>query len=497
MLHRWRARIGGLFRPQAWLALLMPRALRSLTIQASLLLGFILIFALLLISGYSLLRRMSEVETRAAWTNMQFTHNEELLFTLRTQVLLSAIYRRDALMDTDPGDFQYYIVQLRETRQAVERALAEYEPMASSPAERENRERLVREISEYWATLEPDRLRDPNRNPALARSFLRKEVIPKREIIIRISERIQNINRAAFQEQQAELSGIHREMRRRFLWTTILTLALACVVALLVLLYAGQLEAQIRDQHLADRRNKMDLQRLSARLVDAQEDERRKLARELHDEIGQALTALKMDLSQADRNLETPPRARKPLEEARSIADRLLHSVRDLSRLLHPSLLDDLGLPATLRWYLRGFSQRTGIGASLVEDRMGVRLRPEVELCAYRVAQEALTNIARHSGASMCRLYLQRLPHTLLLVIEDDGKGFDPAARKAGDDAGGLGLVGIQERVAQLKGTVTIESGPAKGTRISVELPASPSPAAAEADESESPRPVAATETDE
>ncbi len=118
----------------------MPHILRGLTIQASLLLGFILIFGLLLISGYSLLRRMSEVETRAARINMQFTHNEELLFTLRTQILLSAIYRRDALMDTDPGDFQYYVVQLRETRQAVERALAEYEPVVSSPAERENRD---------------------------------------------------------------------------------------------------------------------------------------------------------------------------------------------------------------------------------------------------------------------------------------------------------------------------------------------------------------------
>jgi len=455
------------------LARLFPGRPQGLTIHAALLLGFVLIFGAWLISSYSLLHRMSEVEEAASEMNARFTRSEELLFTVRTQILLSAIYRRDALLDTDPGDIRYYAAQLDETRRAVDRALGEYVPVVTSPEEREDWIRLVREIDDYWTTLHPDRIWDPGRRPAAeARAYLRREVIPKREVIIHLSEGIQTLNRAAFQDQQAELGRIHGDMRSRFLWTTALTVLISVAIAVLVLRYAGQLEARIRQQHLEDRQNKQDLRRLSARLVHAQEEERRNIARELHDEVGQALTAIKMDVSQAERNLATPAKARYPLEEARSLADRVLHAVRDLSQLLHPAMLDDLGLPDTLNWYLRGFSKRTGIRAELVQEGMKGRLPSEVEICAYRVAQEALTNIARHSSASACRLYLRRLPDALEVVIEDDGHGFDTERWKAAELHGGLGLVGIQERVAGLLGKFQLESHPGKGTSLRVELPA-------------------------
>ena len=139
-----------------------------------------------------------------------------------------------------------------------------------------------------------------------------------------------------------------------------------------------------------------NLERLSARLVDVQEQERRMLARELHDEVGQALTAVKMDIGIALRG-EIDRRTRNALEEARDLSETILRSVRDMSQRLHPSALDDFGLPATLTAYLKNFAHRTGIRAQLAE-MMDMRLAPAIELCVYRIVQEALNNVAQHSG---------------------------------------------------------------------------------------------------
>jgi signal transduction histidine kinase len=145
--------------------------------------------------------------------------------------------------------------------------------------------------------------------------------------------------------------------------------------------------------------------------------------------------------------------------------------VRDLSQLLHPSMLDDLGLPDTLKWYLHGFSQRTGVRAELVQDQMDERLAPEVEVSAYRIIQEALTNVAKHAHATLCRVYVQRLPHSLLITVEDDGVGADAQGRLSEANGRGLGLVGIRERASALSGTVGFDSASGKGTRLTVELP--------------------------
>ena len=143
-----------------------------------------------------------------------------------------------------------------------------------------------------------------------------------------------------------------------------------------------------------------------------------------------------------------------------------------MSQLLHPATLDELGLAETTVWYLRSFAQRTGIRAELTQDRMDARMAPDVEICAYRIIQEALTNVAKHAQATSCRVFLQRLPHSLLLTVEDDGTGFDLKRRAtAGGSPRGLGLIGIRERVSGLGGTFGMESALGKGTRLTAELP--------------------------
>jgi len=173
--------------------------------------------------------------------------------------------------------------------------------------------------------------------------------------------------------------------------------------------YAGRLESRIRQQHAEVVENRRDLQRLSAKVVHAQEQERRRIARELHDEIGQALTAVKTELTLTERHGALSGKPAQSLAEAQSITERTIEIVRNLSELLHPATLDDFGLPDTLASYLRSFGQRTGIRTQLVQDQMARRMPAELEVSAYRIVQEALTNIAKHAQASTCRVFVQQL----------------------------------------------------------------------------------------
>jgi len=246
------------------------------------------------------------------------------------------------------------------------------------------------------------------------------------------------------------------------------TLLMALIVAVMASRHVNRLQREIERQRAAEQQNRQDLERLSARLVDAQEDERRRLARELHDEVGQALTAVKMDIGIALR-AENRARATDALEEASEITETALRGVRDLSQLLHPSMLDDFGLPTTLRTYLRNFSHRTGIRAQLAES-IEARLLPAIEVCAYRIVQEAFNNIVQHSGATACTVMLRAASGTLWLTIDDNGRGFGPTPQPP-DARPGIGLIGMRERAQALGGTFAVESAPGGGTRISVGLP--------------------------
>jgi signal transduction histidine kinase len=258
----------------------------------------------------------------------------------------------------------------------------------------------------------------------------------------------------------------YRQVRMRLLSMGAGTLIIALLVAVMASRQVNRLQGEVERQRRSERQNREDLERLSARLVDVQEQERRTLARELHDEVGQALTAVKMDIGVALRG-EVDRRTRNALEEARDLGETILRSVRDMSQLLHPSALDDFGLPATLTVYLRHFSHRTGIRAQLAET-MDTRLAPAIELCVYRIVQEALNNVAQHSSASSCTVSLNAGNDMLRLVVEDNGCG--PGGGRFAHGRG-LGLIGMRERAQALGGTFAIGEREGGGTFLAVTLP--------------------------
>jgi signal transduction histidine kinase len=208
---------------------------------------------------------------------------------------------------------------------------------------------------------------------------------------------------------------------------------------------------------------------LLARLVFAQEDERRRIAREMHDQFGEQLTALALGIAALKQSCADQPRLRAQVDALDVVARQLDRDVDQLVWQLRPTALDDLGLRAALTNYIQDWSQRVNIAAELhTSGLLDDRLPSEVESALYRIAQEALNNVAKHARASQVEIILERRPDHVLLVVEDDGVGFDAATTGTGGQ--GFGLMGMQERAALVGATLQIESAPGQGTTIIVRM---------------------------
>jgi two-component system sensor histidine kinase UhpB len=217
-----------------------------------------------------------------------------------------------------------------------------------------------------------------------------------------------------------------------------------------------------------------DLKQLSSRLLTAQERERKWISFELHDEIGQVVTAITLKLAEIERAVTEPGSAVPSdlLAETRELVARVMEQIRSLSRDLRPSMLQDLGLIPTLNWYVNRYRTQTGIQVDFEADLLLARSDENVESALYRIVQEALTNVARHAQAKNVHLELYQRDGTMTVDIDDDGIGFgDNVLESSPTNEHGIGLVAIRERAAALGGRAVIRSAPGKGTHIHVEVP--------------------------
>lgn len=212
------------------------------------------------------------------------------------------------------------------------------------------------------------------------------------------------------------------------------------------------------------------LRRLSARLLRVQDEERRRIARELHDSLGQYLTAAKINLDVLSRNRHD---GTDYLHEAQQLIDRAISDTRTLSHLLHPPLLDEAGFASAARWYVEGFGRRSGIAATLDMPDDLRRLPSEIETALFRILQESLTNVHRHSGSRVVEIHLTLDETTVTIAIRDHGKGIPQDAldrfSKNGSNVG-VGLAGMRERVKELGGSLSVESG-LRGTLLKAVVP--------------------------
>jgi signal transduction histidine kinase len=219
---------------------------------------------------------------------------------------------------------------------------------------------------------------------------------------------------------------------------------------------------------LAD--NAKKLQQLSHKLISAQEEERRALARELHDDLGQQLVALKLDLAMLKRDLRDLQYQQR-LADCIQLAEHVRESIKQTARRLRPALLDDLGLAEALHWYARSQAERAGCAIE-VRDRLPSSLSPELEMAVFRIVQEAVGNAIRHGRARRIDIVVAVAAGELTLAVQDDGAGFDPDALSNNPAAtSGLGLSGMRERAALLDGRFSLASRPGAGVRVEVAIP--------------------------
>lgn len=226
-------------------------------------------------------------------------------------------------------------------------------------------------------------------------------------------------------------------------------------------------ERELKEQQL--KQSYARIEALSNRVLSVMEDERARLARELHDQLGQVLTAVKLDLQLLDDELASFQKQKERLAQSIGLIDATLQLVRRQSVSLRPPTLDNMGILPALRDMTQGFMERTGIVTTLEARGFSERLPLDTETALYRCVQESLTNVARHAKATRVQIQLKQSPTEILICIEDDGIGFQPQNLKISPDH--IGLTGMQERIKLLHGAFQIDSGPDRGTRIQITVP--------------------------
>ena len=438
----------------------------QLSTRLALLLGFGGLLAIVALAGVESLLIVRQIRRDDDTLRRQFLFRNHVLNDIRSDLYLSGTYVRDYLLEPEAGRADIYRLNLEEARTRMESALASYASQVEAP-EVQSYVTLRNELTNYWEILGPILKWDPAERRRNGYIFLRDEVFPRRAAMLDVAGQIADINEQQLNAGNDRVVGLLSKFQTRLALTVFATLALGLGLAAFsareILRLEGHAQAQFQEVSEA----RKQLTDLSARLVQVQETERRALARELHDEVGQALSAVLLEL----RNLSTalakrsPEQANTQVETIKSLVEGTVRVVRNMSLLLRPSMLDDLGLVPALRWQAREVSKRTGMDINVATERVSERLPDAYKTCIYRVVQEALHNCSRHSHATTVRVRVQQDPEGLTLSVQDDGQGFDVRQSK------GMGLLGIEERVAHLSGTTRVHSEPGQGAILTVTLP--------------------------
>ena len=416
-------------------------------------LGLGSLVVLIVVSMLASARAAQDIYAQLDQLNIHHRRVEENLRRLRSDVNLSGIFVRDYLLDVARERAPEYREQLAAFRGTNMATLAELKTLIEHDQQIAS---LQAKLDDYWQTFEP--LFDWTTSEKIMRSavFLRREVVPRREAALTIAREIEQLNNANLAAQQQEVALRQRAMRdqlRGMLWQTVL---LGLGVSIVVVWRLRVLERR-SDQA------EHQMRELSQQLVNAQEEERKHLSRELHDHVAQVLTGLRMELGRIER---LSPAMASAVGECKSLVDEMFQTVRSLALGLRPSMLDDLGLQAALEWHVRDFMSRYAISVELSMTGNFDRLPESHRTCVYRVVQEALTNCVRHAGAHHVAVDVRTSDRELQLSVSDDGVGLDPAHRGRG-----LGLIGIDERVKELQGTAIISTDGMRGTTVAVRLP--------------------------
>ena len=434
-------------------------------LRAVLALGYGGLLALLVYSGASALqtlRKLHEAEETARANSLERKR------VLATVVLSASIYSdhiEEVLLSYKTPDAPDVAAETSKRAEAVRAALNAY-PGDRTPEEQVLCAQLQAFLRDQENVMRTAGAWTPAERRDRAQQLVIEGILPRKQRLAAIAQEMEllNDNQAAAANQSTFLQ--FSELQSRLTKSLIIMLTSGLVLAIGSAFYILRLERQARVRYAELALHRSELQQLSARLVDAQETERRSISRELHDEVGQALGLLLMEVGRLSNQLaSSDEKSREMLEHIKTVAERVVQTARNMALLLRPSMLDDLGLVPAVEWYARELSRQAGIEVKVHAENVSEKLPDEVKVCVYRVIQEALNNAQRHAHAKNVLVELTRSSDATRVKITDDGSGFDAKRTR------GMGVLGMEERVKRLGGTINIDSRPGAGTTITVELP--------------------------
>jgi signal transduction histidine kinase len=411
-------------------------------------------------SGLSL----SGVAETSAKLRKASRQRDELLDQLRNDIYHSSTVLRDYLLENDPARGAHQKDELEHIRFRLTSILVDYGKNAPVD-EHDAVAALASHVNTYWEFLRP--ALDWNTSVRLARgeSFLREVVIPRRAEVVDLVNQITALNERDFDAGEVKFEELQSRFRDRITWMCITAMVFGFVLAWVVMRRVIHLERETAVRYAEVEEARHNLRRLSERLVNAQEEERRTIARELHDEIGQAMSATLVELGRLEATPSDSAAHRERLASVRGMLEGCVSSVRDMALLLRPSMLDDLGLVAALKWQAREVTRRTRLDVRMATEEIVDDLPDSHKTCVYRVVQEALNNCAKHSHAKQVRVFVRRDGDGLTVTVQDDGVGFDFTRER------GMGLLGMEERVTRLNGLFSIQSSSGHGTILAIRVP--------------------------
>jgi signal transduction histidine kinase len=436
---------------------------RQLGTRAALLAGFGALLALMAIICVDSLLTMRQFETSNVQIRQDFLKRESALERVR-----AGLYESGNIIEAyaeSPAEikktYEGQLESIQKDTTAQLQARIDSLPPDSKPAF----QRLDSELGKYWATIWSNVTRDRPAAVHQSNREVRSDLKSQHAEILALTKEISVVNEGDLKETDRRVMEASLQFRRRLLIVSAIGLSFGSLLAAVTVIYAGRLERNIEEKYQESLRAQRELKQLSKRLVDAEERERRAISRELHDEVGQSLSALLLEIKNLTETVVDKAAFRQGLENVRLLAENCLNEVRDMALLLRPSMLDDLGLVPALEWQGREVSKRTGMVVDTVEENVSDNLPDDLRTCVYRIVQEALNNCSKHAYAKKVQVRVRQDSSHLRVSIEDDGKGFDTLRGR------GMGLIGMNERVMQLGGVLRVDSNPSRGTRLEVDLP--------------------------
>ena len=420
---------------------------------------------MMILAGMDSLRSLRKLNQVSNEVTQQFATRSHALVTVVVSFHMYTDQMEQYLLSDEITSDSSGAAEVTKHGAAVHAALAIY-PQDSGPEEHSLLDQIEKQVTSQESHFGGVLVSSGTDRKRLGHTLVLEELMPTRTQVLQLASSLSALNDKRLGEQNEALILQFQGLQSRLARTVFFALVAGLLLSLVAGYYILRLEQRGRARYLALAKSRQELESLSRRLVETQEAERRSISRELHDEVGQTLGALLIDIGHLPTGVSLNDKSvEEQITRIKTAAESAVKSIRDIALLLRPPMLDDLGLVAALEWQARETSRRSEMEVDVHAEELVDDPPNAVKVCVYRVVQEGLRNAATHTHAKNAKVMLKRKERSIVVEFSDDGEGFQPERTR------GMGMLGMEERVRQLGGTFFIRSAPGKGATVHAEIP--------------------------